>query len=66
MAIKKRYQAFKYEGKSTMPGKAYVYDYDAGGVARDESGKLVWTKTLAEAKRWADEHNRIVTVRVDR
>ena len=53
----KRYKAFAYHGKTVMPGKAYVYDYDTGGVARD-GGKLVWTKTLAEAQRWAAAHNR--------
>lgn len=57
MAQKRRYQAFAYTGGSTMPGKGYVYDFQTGGVARDAGGKLIWTPTVAEAKRVAARLN---------
>lgn len=54
---KARFMAQKYDGRQAMPGKAYVYDFEAGGIARDTNGRLLWLPTLAAAKRVASQLN---------
>ena len=53
---KKRYHAREKGFSGPAPGRYIVYDYETGGVARDADGKLVYRKTLREAKEWADAH----------
>ncbi len=56
---KTRYKVFKATNlPSGAYNKAYVYDYEIGGVARKPDGVLAYFKTQAQAKRWAQAANR--------
>lgn len=61
------YPRFKALHADCLPAGAYntalVYDYQLGGVARDETernefgGRLAYFPTMAQAKRWAAHRN---------